>query len=137
MIDIQKFNEKCLHFLGYRKETIPVHNVVWVNSLGEMLYHPDFSSDWNNIMKVVEAIERKDDSVHHYRWNGIEEIEYNNFMGYEVEICKNYCYISMALNLDPERLLAHTTGGTKTENLVKAIDMFLDWHKNYYPENKQ
>ena len=77
---IADYNKRCAEFLGYKKDTVDGRDVVripnktwsvWSNRFQDYieddwyaLYEPsfrslEFHSDWNWIMEVVEAIEKK------------------------------------------------------------------------------
>lgn len=123
--EILEYNKRCALFLGaiYSKQAeawgfgnaknigskmfhgVMYHNVIQAERFEKEL---KFHSDWNWIMDVVEAIEKK---------------------GYEIDIFSNCVEIC---DTPDENYITEAVGKTKKEAVVEAINQFLIW----YEQNK-
>ncbi len=103
--EIIQYNKRCAEFLGDEgMEIICSDNGFHYPSIDEM----KFDSDWNWIMEVVDAIEKK---------------------GYEIDIFSNCVEIC---DTPDENYITEAVGKTKKEAVVGAINQFLIW----YEQNK-
>jgi hypothetical protein len=98
--EILQYNKMCAEFLNlHRDKEVAIYNL--------NAYQYDFlkfHSDWNWIMEVVEAIEKK---------------------GYEIDIFSNCVEIC---DTPDENYITEAVGKTKKEAVVQAINQFLIWY---------
>ncbi len=108
--EILDYNKKCAEFLGvdihysvevYKDSKSPLRQYIDNRPKSEPLL---FHSDWNWIMEVVEAIEKK---------------------GYEIDIFSNCVEIC---DIPDENYITEAVGKTKKEAVVQAINQFLIWY---------
>lgn len=72
-----------------------------VKILSEFMgFNKPFHTSWDALMQVVEKLESLDFSEKMYSWEMGGETQYN-FMGIEVDISLNRCWITINLQLDP------------------------------------
>ena len=105
--EINNYNRRCAEFLGYMNTTPTDKDFnIYQNKDGKMLESMSmkFHSDWNWIMEVVEAIEKK---------------------GYEIDIFSNCVEIC---DTPDENYITEAVGKTKKEAVVQAINQFLIWY---------
>lgn len=123
--EILEYNKRCAMFLGYKILSKPYKGAVTVQEgcynpmflhdriEGESWYvYPEFHSDWNWIMEMVEAIEKLGETDKTY--------------GTLVDITTTYVKIDKVL-IDLKLIPI-----TKKEAVVDAINQFLIW----YEQNK-
>lgn len=125
--EIIKYNKRCAEFLGHtfydkqisfgrseNPEPTILPNFVLINKKEYQLPQLQFHSDWNWIMKVVEAIEKL-----------------NNFY---VQIEESACYIYDILKFNDEQcnpsISCDLSLNSKKEAVVHAINQFLIWYNN-------
>lgn len=76
-----------------------------------------FYNDWNEIIKVIEKLQKEDLSHRHYSWEQGGETR-NNFMGLEFTLYHNGAYSDIELQLDPPI------------EVSKSFDDSLTWIQN-------
>lgn len=107
--EILQYNKMCAEFLGKKthknKIVLDYKDFSGVNPNGEVWTEMKYESDWNCIMKVVEAIEGS---------------------GYQVDIQNNHCFIQKSESFGGSRVYAEN----KKEAVVQAINQFLIWYNN-------
>jgi hypothetical protein len=127
--EIFEYNKRCAEFLGW-KQIKDLENIVEENEhLKDCWYLPytelvfwntdvlKFSTDWNWIHNIIEAIEK---------------------LKYLVVVQSNFCQIqeigTKENNFKP-LIIASLYGNSKTESVVESINQFLIWYNEKNKEN--